>query len=64
MNMIRLVLDLRKNFAEISKFESEVYCKLLESEREAEHTDKRFSSKDVLKSMKDVLKSMKDAIEG
>ena len=35
------------------QFESEVYFKLLEAEREAEHTNKRYSSKDVLKTMKD-----------
>jgi prevent-host-death family protein len=39
------------------QFESEVYAKLLEAEREAEHTNVRYSSKDVLK-------AMKDAIEG
>ena len=39
------------------QFESEVYAKLLEAEREAEHTNERYSSKDVLK-------AMKDAIEG
>ena len=37
------------------QFESEVYLKLLEAEREAEHTQKRYSSKDVLKAMKDVI---------
>ena len=35
------------------QFESEVYFKLQEAEREAEITDKRYSSKDVLKAMKD-----------
>jgi len=39
------------------QFESEVYFKLLEAEKEAEHTSKRYSSKDVLK-------AMKEAIEG
>ncbi|MCL1787307.1 MAG: type II toxin-antitoxin system Phd/YefM family antitoxin [Defluviitaleaceae bacterium] len=39
------------------QFESEVYAKLLEAEREAMHTNKRYTSKDVLK-------AMKDAIEG
>ena len=34
------------------QFESEVYFKLKEAERESELTDKRFSSKDVLKAMK------------
>jgi len=37
------------------QFESEVYFKLLEAEREAEHTNKRYSSKDVLKAMKDAI---------
>jgi len=39
------------------QFESEVYFKLLEAEREAEHTNTRFSSKEVLK-------AMQKAIEG
>lgn len=33
-------------------FESEIYFKLQEAEREAELTDKRFSSKDILNDMK------------
>ena len=37
------------------QFESEVYFQLKEAEREAELTDKRFSSKDVLKAMKDAI---------
>ena len=37
------------------QFESEVYFKLKEAEREAKLTDKRFSSKDVLKAMKDAI---------
>ena len=37
------------------QFESEVYFKLNEAEREAELTDKRFSAKDVLKAMKDAI---------
>ena len=37
------------------QFESEVYFKLLAAEREAGHTDKRYSSKDVLKAMKEVI---------
>ncbi|MGN0603320.1 MAG: type II toxin-antitoxin system Phd/YefM family antitoxin [Oscillospiraceae bacterium] len=35
------------------QFDSDVYFKLLEAEREAEETDKRFSSKDVLNAMKE-----------
>ena len=38
------------------QFESEVYFKLLEAEKEAEHTSVRYSSKDVLKVMKDTIR--------
>lgn len=34
------------------QFESEVYFKLQEAEKEAEYTDQRYSSKEVLKAMK------------
>ncbi|MGN0610129.1 MAG: type II toxin-antitoxin system Phd/YefM family antitoxin [Oscillospiraceae bacterium] len=34
------------------QFDSDVYFKLAEAEREAEETDKRFSPKDVLNAMK------------
>ena len=37
------------------QFGSEVYYKLLEAEREAEHTNKRYSSKEVLKSLKEAI---------
>ena len=37
------------------QFESEVYFKLLEAEREAEYTDKRYSSKEILKAMKEAI---------
>ena len=37
------------------QFESEVYFKLQEAEKEAELTDQRSSSKDVLKAMKDAI---------
>ena len=37
------------------QFESEVYIKLLEAEREAEHTKKRYSSKEILKAMKEAI---------
>lgn len=37
------------------QFESEVYFKLQEAEREAELTSERFSSKDILKDMKAVI---------
>ena len=52
-NMVVLSMDTFQNM----QFESEVYYKLLEAEREAEHTQKRYSSKDVLK-------AVKEAIEG
>ena len=34
------------------QFDSDVYCKLLEAEREAEMTDVRYTPKDVLKAMR------------
>ena len=37
------------------QLESEVYFKLQEAEKEAELTDKRYSSKVVIKAMKDVI---------
>ena len=37
------------------QFDSEVYFKLLEAEREAEHISKRYSSKEVLKAMKEAI---------
>ena len=37
------------------QFESEVYFKLQEAEKEAELTDQRYSSKDALKAMKDAI---------
>ena len=37
------------------QFESEVYFKLLEAEREAAHTDKRYSSKEVLAAMREAI---------
>jgi len=37
------------------QFESEVYFKLQEAEREAEATKKRYSSKDVLKAMREAI---------
>ena len=38
------------------QFESEVYFKLLEAEREAEHTNKRYSSKEVLDAMREAIR--------
>jgi len=37
------------------QFESDVYSKLLEAEREAEHTNKRYSAKEVMKAMKEAI---------
>lgn len=37
------------------QFESEVYSKLKEAEREAELTEERFSSKDVLQAMREAI---------
>ena len=37
------------------QFESEVYLKLLEAEREAALTDKRYSSREVLMAMKEAI---------
>ena len=37
------------------QFESEVYCRLQEAEREAAHTNQTFSSKEVFKAMKEAI---------
>lgn len=50
-DMVVLSMEAYENL----QFESEVYFKLQEAEREAELTDKRFSSKDVLKAMKETI---------
>ena len=47
-DMVVLSMDAFENL----QFESEIYFKLQEAEREAELTDQRYSSKDVLKAMK------------
>ncbi len=47
-DMVVLSMEAYENL----QFESEVYFKLQAAEREAEMTDKRYSSKEVLKSMK------------
>ena len=39
------------------QFDSEVYFKLLEAERQAAETETRYSSKEVLKALKDVIAS-------
>lgn len=53
VGMIVLSMEAFENL----QFESEVYCKLQEAEKEAELTDKRYSSKEVFKAMKDVINS-------
>lgn len=40
---------------ELLQFESEVYFKLQAAEKEAELTDKRYSSKEVLKAMREAI---------
>ena len=42
------------------QFESEVYFKLQEAEKEAELTDTRYSSKDVLKAMREAIGDVLD----
>jgi len=49
--MVVLSMDAFENL----QFESEVYFKLREAEREAKLTDKRYSSKEVLKAMRDAI---------
>ena len=50
-DMVVLSMDAYENL----QFESEVYFKLQEAERQATATRERFSSKDVLKSMRDAI---------
>ena len=42
------------------QFDSEVYFKLQEAEKEAALTDTRYSSKDVLKAMREAIRGMPD----
>jgi len=49
--MVVLSMDAYENMT----FNSEVYLKLKEAEKEADYTDRRFSSKEVLKAMKDAI---------
>jgi len=51
-NMVVLSMEAFENM----QFESEVYFKLLESEREAEHNNERYSSKEILSSMKKAIR--------
>lgn len=50
-DMVVLSMEAYENL----QFESEVFFKLQEAEREARATNERFSSKDVLKAMKDAI---------
>ena len=50
-DMVVLSMEAYENL----QFESEVYFKLQEAEREAEATNTRYSSKDVLKAMRDAI---------
>jgi prevent-host-death family protein len=50
-NMVVLSMEAFQNM----QFESEIYFKLLEAEREAEYTNTRYSSKDVLNAMKEAI---------
>ena len=50
-DMVVLSMEAYENL----QLESEVYYKLQEAEREAELTDKRYSSKEVLAAMRDAL---------
>lgn len=49
-DMVVLSMDSFENL----QFESEVYYKLQEAEKQADLTDKRFSSKDVLKEIQNI----------
>lgn len=51
VDMVVLSMEAFENL----EFESEVYFKLQEAEKEAELTDKRYSSKEVIKAMKDII---------
>jgi prevent-host-death family protein len=50
-DMVVLSMEAYENL----QFESEVYFKLQEAEREAEVSDKRYSSKEVLKAMREAI---------
>ncbi len=50
-DMVVLSMEAYENL----QFESEVYFKLQEAEREAEQTSRRYSSKDVLRAMRETI---------
>jgi hypothetical protein len=51
IEMVEISMDAFENI----HFQSEVYFKLLEAEREAEFTTERLSSKDVLKAVQEAI---------
>lgn len=53
-DVLQLVLE-AEEVEKLLKFDSEVYFKLQEAEKEADLTEQRYSSKDVLKMMKEVI---------
>ena len=55
MNALKPVSDMNNNRSKTTEnmqFDSGVYYKLVEAEKEAEETNERFSSKDILNAMK------------
>lgn len=50
-DMVVLSMEAYENL----QFESEVYAKLLEAEREAEHSDKTYSTKEVLQALREII---------
>ena len=49
-DMVVLSMEAYENL----QFESEVYAKLLEAERETEHSDKTYSTKEVLQALREI----------
>ena len=49
-DMVVLSMEAYENL----QFESELYAKLLEAEREAEHSDKTYSTKEVLQALREI----------
>ena len=49
-DMVVLSMEAYENL----QFEREVYAKLLEAEREAEHSDKTYSTKEVLQALREI----------
>lgn len=55
-DMVVLSMEAYENL----QFESEVYCKLQEAEKEAQINDVRYSPKDVLRSLRDTIGESED----